>query len=53
MEQKQPQQQPKPKGRPPAAQAKAPSIELSVEGDYLVIKVPKKDVSRKLLAELI
>ena len=39
-------------GRPPA-QTKAPNIELSVEGDYLIIKVPKKDVSRKLLAELI
>ena len=46
-------QTPKPKGRPPATQTKAPSIELSVEGEFLIIKVPKKDVSRKLLAELI
>lgn len=26
---------------------------VSVEGDYVVIKVPKKDLGRKLLAELI
>ena len=44
----------RPKGFSPLSQPKAkPSIELTIEGDFVVIKLPKKDLSRKLLAELI
>ncbi len=43
----------KPKmGRPPMSDAKK-SIEVTVEGDFVVIKVPRKDLTKKLLAELI
>lgn len=45
---------PKPKGRPPlTAGPKKSEISIEVDGEYLVIRVPKKEVSRKLLAELI
>lgn len=43
----------KPKmGRPPVSEAKK-SIEVTVDGDYVVIKVPRKDLTKKLLAEFI
>ncbi len=43
----------KPKmGRPPMSEPKK-SIEVTVEGDFVVIKVPRKDLTKKLLAELI
>jgi hypothetical protein len=38
-------------GRPPQTEKKG--IEMSIEGDYVVIKVPRKDLTKKLLAELI
>lgn len=45
-----PKPEPKKAGRPPAPKA---GIELKVEGEFVVIRIPKKDVSRKLLAEFI
>ena len=50
------QTQPKPKnkgGRPPASEAQKKTIELSVEGEYVVIKVPRKDLTKRLLAEIL
>lgn len=44
------------KGRPAGyslVKAKQPDISISIEGDEVVIRVPKKDLSRKLLADLI
>lgn len=44
----------KPKmGRPPASEVQKKSIEIKIEGDFVVIKVPRKDLTKKLLAELI
>jgi hypothetical protein len=33
--------------------AKANSIRIEIQGDEVVIRLPKKDLSRKLLADLI
>lgn len=38
-------------GRPP--QTAKPEVTVEIDGDYVVIRLPKKDLSRKLLAELI
>lgn len=51
MEQKQPTPPKGKAGRPPVV-AK-PEVIVEVEGDYVVIRLPKKDFSRKLLADLI
>lgn len=40
-------------GRPPVGDSPKKSIEVTVEGDFVVIKVPRKDLTKKLLAELI
>lgn len=45
--------EPKKMGRPPASEATKKSMEVTIEGDYVVIKVPRKDLTKKLLAELI
>lgn len=42
----------RPKGYSPTKSSK-PEVSLTVEGDYVIIKFPKKDLSRKLLADLI
>jgi hypothetical protein len=43
------------KGRPAGYSPKAAqgSITVTIEGDEVVIRIPKKDLSRKLLADLI
>ena len=51
MEKKTEKPTPKKMGRPIAAEKK--SIEVSIEGDYVTIKIPRKDLTKKLLAELI
>jgi hypothetical protein len=42
----------RPKGFSPA-KAEAKGIQVTIEGEYVVLKIPKKDLSRKLLADLI
>ena len=39
-------------GRPPAAEVKK-TMEVTIDGDYVVIKIPRKDLTKRLLAELI
>jgi hypothetical protein len=42
----------KPKmGRPPQAEKKG--IEMSIDGDYVVIKIPRKDLTKKLLSDIL
>jgi hypothetical protein len=41
----------RPKGFSPKTEAKG--IQVTIEGEYVVLKIPKKDLSRKLLADLI
>ncbi|HEY9664456.1 MAG TPA: hypothetical protein V6C65_38920 [Allocoleopsis sp.] len=41
----------RPKGFSPKTEAKG--IQVIIEGEYVVLKIPKKDLSRKLLADLI
>ncbi len=41
----------KPKGRPPASQA--PAITMQEEGEYLVLRVPKKIAASLLLKDLL
>ncbi|HEY9661975.1 MAG TPA: hypothetical protein V6C65_26260 [Allocoleopsis sp.] len=41
----------RPKGFSPKQETKG--MRVSIEGDEVVIRIPKKDLSRKLLADLI
>jgi hypothetical protein len=57
METQKPAEQPKKKGGRPLGysptKTSKPEVSLSIEGEYVIIKLPKKDLSRKLLADLI
>lgn len=47
----------RPKGYSPKqetpGQAKPGGVELSLDGDFITIKIPKKQLTKRLLAELI
>ena len=40
-------------GRPPQAEQQRKSMEVTIEDDYVVIKIPRKDLTKRLLAELL
>lgn len=43
----------KPMGRPPATEATKRHPEVTIEDDFVIIKVPRRDLTKRLLAELI
>lgn len=51
MDKKELKNEKKPIGRPKLESK--PQLDIKVDGEYVVIRIPRKDLTKKLLAELI